>query len=134
MQPTPPPAPISTSRNSGGFPASAGTTVIAGRARRVKLFALGDHEARAGTRAAGPVVGIVKRAFAQRQAAAADAIVQPIAGALKLRDARVDAVAESGADPLPIGGGGRSPLRQAAELGGDLGERQAELLRDHRER
>src|SRR3990170_7616217 len=90
---------------------------------------------RPGARALGahPVVLVVELALLQAEAAAADALVELVAGAGQQVDTLVDLEAHPAADLLPITERRRAALRELGELRLDLGERQAELLRDQDE-
>ena len=82
---------------------------------------------------AEPVVFVVKLAFLQAETAAADALVELVAGAGEQVDTLVDLVAHPSAYLLPVGQSWRTALRQLGELLLDLGKREAELLRDENE-
>ena len=69
----------------------------------------------------------------QRQAAAADALAEAVAQALELSDPFVDTFAPLARQLDPVGSFRHAVPRQFGELGGDFGQRQANLLREHDE-
>src|SRR3569623_513849 len=90
------------------------------------------REQRAGTRSLpAELVGrVAKRAVLERQAAAADAIAEPVAQALQQKDLVIDGVGPTGRESRPVLFGRRPSLRQAREAGADLGQRDADVLRN----
>ncbi len=92
-----------------------------------------DHIARPRSALRRLVPAVVEPAFLERQATAADALVEQPARSRQRRDLRVDPRAQSGADPRPVGAVGRSPRRQSSQLVADLLEAQPHLLRDQDE-
>src|SRR5262249_53822927 len=86
------------------------------------LRPVAQQEGGACARARRAVARVVELALGKRQAAAADAAVEPLAGPLQHVDARLQRAANAPADRLPILVVRRAPLRQGRELGLDLGQ------------
>ena len=78
--------------------------------------------------------GVHDAAFREREAAAADAAAERVAEPLQLGDALVDACAPRAGEPRPVGARRHGVVRQLGELGADLLEREADLLREYDER
>src|SRR5262245_59681632 len=110
-----------TLRTLGGRPPGAAV-------RGEVLPAVAQQEARAGAARGGAVVAIAEGALVQREATAADAAVQAIAGSFEHLDLGAQDAADALADRLPVLPRRGPPLRQRDELGLDLGEAQPELL------
>src|SRR5690606_22382903 len=92
-----------------------------------------EHRARTGARGTEPVVLVVELAFLQREAAATDALVELVARTREQVDPLVDLEPHPPADLLPVGERRRAAVRQVGQLRLDLGQREAELLRDQDE-
>src|SRR5665213_3234539 len=91
---------------------------------------IAQQEARAGAGAGGAIPGIVEAAAGEREASAADAAVEQVARPLEHSDPALECGADAAADGLPIAARRRPALRQRAQHGADLRQRQAELLGD----
>jgi hypothetical protein len=96
--------------------------------------AVAEHIARPRPALCRLVLAVVESAFLERQATAADAIVEQLACPRERDDLRIDPRAQPGADPRPVGRVRRPPRGQARQFGGDFLEAQPQLLRDQDER
>src|SRR6476659_10305647 len=88
----------------------------------------GLEEDRAGPARRHLVVGVVERAGAQAQAAAADASVELVAQPLEALDLLVETRPPGAAEPGPVRPGGRPVLRQGGQRVRDLVEAEADSL------
>src|SRR6185369_2015920 len=81
----------------------------------------------------GAVVLVEELAALQREAAAADALVELGLGPGQERDLFIELLAHRAADPLPVRHRGRAPAREGREFRLDLPQSQPELLGDEDE-
>ena len=86
------------------------------------------------TGASGAILGVGQPAVLQREAATPDAVPKPVAQAFELGDALVDPPRPGAGQSGPVGPLGHAIVRQAGELGADLGQRQSDLLGEDNER
>src|SRR5262249_19333166 len=91
--------------------------------------AIADPVAGAGTAARGAVAGVREPAAVEGEAAAADALPQPAAEPLELRDPLVDPGHPGPGEPCPVAPARHAVRVELGELGADLVERQADPLR-----
>src|SRR4051812_24956434 len=105
--------------------------------RRLRGFPSGrrvaDPVAGPRTGAGDTVLRVGQAALLQRQAAAADALREPVLQALQFRDALLDAARPPAGQLRPIGTLGDAIARQPLQLAGNLVERQPDFLRKHDE-
>src|SRR6185312_13654601 len=80
------------------------------------------------------VVRVDEAAAVDREAAAADAAGEVVAQLLETPDAVVELLAPLRGELLPVGAGRGAPVGQGVERGPDLGQRDADALRDADER